>query len=90
MDFIKTSEAFSVLPLVEKYHNLLVLHSLTKFYAIPGLRLGFAATDHEVLDPLYAAKDIWNVNSLAPKRQVWLHSMTKNTKDAVALIRAQK
>ena len=65
MDFIKTSEAFSVLPLVEKYHNLLVLHSLTKFYAIPGLRLGFAATDHEVLDPLYAAKDIWNVNSLA-------------------------
>lgn len=65
MDFIKTSEAFSVLPLVEKYHNLLVLHSLTKFYAIPGLRLGFAATDHEVLDPLYASKDIWNVNSLA-------------------------
>ncbi len=65
MDFIKTSEAFSVLPLVEKYHNLLVLHSLTKFYAIPGLRLGFAATDHEVLDPLYEAKDPWNVNSLA-------------------------
>lgn len=65
MDFIKTSEAFSVLPLVEKYHNLLVLHSLTKFYALPGLRLGFAATDHEVLDPLYRAKDPWNVNSLA-------------------------
>lgn len=65
IDFIKTSEAFSVLPLVEKYHNLLVLHSLTKFYAIPGLRLGFAVTDHEVLDPLYNAKDIWNVNSLA-------------------------
>lgn len=65
MDFIKTSEAFSVLPLVNKYHNLLVLHSLTKFYAIPGLRLGFAATQHEVLDPLYTAKDPWNVNSLA-------------------------
>ncbi len=65
MDFIKNSEVFSVLPLVEKYHNLLVLHSLTKFYAIPGLRLGFAATDHEVLHPLYAAKDPWNVNSLA-------------------------
>ena len=65
MDFIKTSEAFSALPLVNKYHNLLVLHSLTKFYAIPGLRLGFAATQHEVLDPLYQAKDPWNVNSLA-------------------------
>ncbi len=65
MDFIKTNEQFSVLPLVKKYHNLFVLHSLTKFYAIPGLRLGFAATDHEVLDPLYLAKDPWNVNSLA-------------------------
>ena len=65
MDFIKTSEAFSALPLVKKYHNLLVLHSLTKFYAIPGLRLGFAATQKEVLEPLYQAKDPWNVNSLA-------------------------
>ena len=54
-----------MLPLVEKYHNLFVLHSLTKFYALPGLRLGFAATDHEVLDPLYQAKDPWNVNALA-------------------------
>ena len=65
MDFIKTSEAFSALPLVKKYHNLFVLHSLTKFYAIPGLRLGFAATQKEVLKPLYQAKDPWNVNSLA-------------------------
>ena len=65
MDFIKTKEAFSSLPLVEKYHNLLVLQSMTKFYAIPGLRLGFAATDREVLDPMYRGKDPWNVNSLA-------------------------
>ena len=56
MDFIKTSEAFSVLPLVEKYHNLFVLHSLTKFYALPGLRLGFAATDHEVFRPTLSGK----------------------------------
>lgn len=65
MDFIKNKEEFSVLPLVNKCHNLLVLTSLTKFYAIAGLRLGFAAADKEVIEHLHKGKDPWNVNILA-------------------------
>lgn len=67
MEFIRSEDKFSVLDLVPRYHNLMVLRSMTKFYALPGLRLGFAVADEEVLVPLYRAKDPWNVNTLAQK-----------------------
>lgn len=66
MDFIGKSEEFSVNQLLKTSHNLFVLHSLTKFFALPGLRLGFAACpDQEVIRRMYLNKDPWNVNSLA-------------------------
>ncbi|WP_425060755.1 Threonine-phosphate decarboxylase [Sporomusa carbonis] len=65
MDFIVGDQAYTCRPLLKQYNNLVVLHSLTKFYAIPGLRLGFALCAPELADRLHAAKDPWNVNLLA-------------------------
>lgn len=65
MDFIIGDGAYTCRPLLKKYANLVIIHSLTKFYAIPGLRLGFALTQPELTVKLHAAKDPWNVNSLA-------------------------
>ncbi|TCS81975.1 threonine-phosphate decarboxylase CobD [Pectinatus cerevisiiphilus] len=66
MDFISDNEKFSVNPLLKTCHNLLIVHSLTKFFALPGLRLGFAACpDKEVIKRMYLSKDPWNVNCLA-------------------------
>lgn len=56
---------YSVKPLLQQYPNLYVLHSLTKFYAIPGLRLGFMAGPVEWISRIKGAKDPWNVNTLA-------------------------
>ncbi|MPN19361.1 Threonine-phosphate decarboxylase [bioreactor metagenome] len=38
---------------------------MTKFYAIPGLRLGFTLSSPYIANLLHAAKDPWNVNTLA-------------------------
>lgn len=65
MDFIIAGEEYTCRPLLKKYDNLVILHSLTKFYAIPGLRLGFALTHPQLTATLHAAKDPWNVNSIA-------------------------
>ena len=43
------------------------VQSLTKIFAIPGLRLGFAVAEKNLAEKLNAAKDIWNVNFLAQK-----------------------
>ena len=48
-----------------------VLRSLTKFYAIPGLRLGFMAGDAALIQELTAKKDTWNVNFLAQQAGLW-------------------
>jgi len=45
--------------------NLLVFRSLTKFYAIPGLRLGFAAASPGLADALRRHLVPWSVNALA-------------------------
>lgn len=45
--------------------NLIVIRSLTKFYAIPGLRLGFAVASPEIAELLRQHVMPWAVNSLA-------------------------
>lgn len=45
--------------------NLFVLHSLTKFYAVPGLRLGLGYGSATVCAALAALLPDWSVNALA-------------------------
>ena len=45
--------------------NLVVLRSFTKFYAIPGLRLGAVVADREIIRRLRDIAPPWSVNSLA-------------------------
>lgn len=65
LDFLPDDSAYSCRPLLASYPHLFILHSLTKFYALPGLRLGFALTDPALTARLCAGKDPWNVNCLA-------------------------
>lgn len=65
IDFVIDSARYTMRHLVKSYDNLIVLHSLTKFYAIPGLRLGFAIAPTKLIRQLERGKDPWNVNTLA-------------------------
>ena len=65
MDFRADFDEFTVRSFVGRYDNLLVVQSLTKFFAIPGLRLGFAVAPPSLAEKLEAAKDPWNTNLLA-------------------------
>ncbi|MBW2284325.1 MAG: pyridoxal phosphate-dependent class II aminotransferase [Deltaproteobacteria bacterium] len=47
--------------------NILVVHSLTKFYALAGLRLGGVFGDKGVIDRLRFAKEPWTVNGVADR-----------------------
>lgn len=65
LDFLPDDSEFTCRPLLKKYKNLIIIHSLTKFYAIPGLRLGFALANPELTAKMHNSKDPWNVNTLA-------------------------
>ena len=65
MDFLPPEQSESLLGLVEKYPNLIILRSLTKFYSLPGLRLGYAIGHPHYLQRWQAWRDPWPVNILA-------------------------
>jgi L-threonine-O-3-phosphate decarboxylase len=45
--------------------NMLVLRSMTKAYALAGLRLGYAVGSPDILEALRRARPPWSVNALA-------------------------
>ncbi|MEH2089229.1 threonine-phosphate decarboxylase CobD [Nostoc sp.] len=65
MDFVPPNEEQSLIPVVQEYPNLVVLRSLTKFYSLPGLRLGYAIAHPDCLVKWQLWRDPWPVNTLA-------------------------
>lgn len=52
--------------------NLFILHSLSKTYGIPGLRLGYVTADPSLIDLLRPLRQPWSVNALAIEAGVFL------------------
>ncbi|MFN5515779.1 MAG: threonine-phosphate decarboxylase CobD [Cyanobacteriota bacterium] len=65
MDFLPPPEQESLLPELPNFSNLIILRSLTKFYALAGLRLGFASAAPQVLAQWQSWRDPWPVGILA-------------------------
>lgn len=65
MDFLPPDQQQSLEALVPDYPNLVILRSLTKFYSLPGLRLGYAIAHPERLQRWQQWRDPWPVNVLA-------------------------
>lgn len=65
MDFLPPEQEQSVISLVKQFPNLIVLRSLTKFYSLPGLRIGYAIASPAILQKWQKFRDPWSVNALA-------------------------
>ena len=63
--FIDYCQEQSVVSLLKEHPHMVVLRSLTKFYAMPGLRIGYALGASKVVDLLKERQPPWSVNSLA-------------------------
>lgn len=66
VEFVKKVEAVTALPLVKDYNNLLVLRGVSKFFAAPGLRLGYGCTSNaKLLRYINKHGNPWSINSIA-------------------------
>ena len=65
IDFVDDNKRYSMAKYVNEYNNLFVLRSLTKFYGLAGLRIGFGIGSPELVKILNAIKMPWSVNSIA-------------------------
>lgn len=66
VEFVSNENKVSAISLSPAYDNLIVLRGISKFFASPGLRLGYAITSSEyLLTEIKEHKNPWTINSLA-------------------------
>lgn len=65
LDFMPQGRSFSLCQRAHDSENLAVLYSLTKFFALPGLRLGALVTSSDNVRSMEELRDPWSVNHLA-------------------------
>jgi histidinol-phosphate aminotransferase len=55
----------NALPLLARYPNLVIVRTLSKAYALAGIRVGYALAHAEIIDLLDRVRDSYNVNRLS-------------------------
>ncbi|MGD9131762.1 MAG: threonine-phosphate decarboxylase CobD [Candidatus Bathyarchaeota archaeon] len=65
VDFVDDSKRYSMADYVNEYNNLFVLRSLTKFFGLAGVRIGFGVGSPDLVNVMKRVIMPWSVNSLA-------------------------
>jgi histidinol-phosphate aminotransferase len=64
VDFAE-SEGASMLPLVRRFPNLVVLRTFSKSFSLAGMRIGLAFASEELISGMMKVKDSYNLNRLS-------------------------
>lgn len=66
VEFTEDPDEVTAIPLTEFYNNIIILRGISKFFAAPGLRLGYAICgNHDLQKEIDRKKNPWSINSLA-------------------------
>ena len=65
IDFVDDTKRYSMAEYVNDYNNLFVLRSLTKFFGLAGVRIGYGIGSPELVSAMNNVKMPWSINSLA-------------------------
>lgn len=63
IDFI--DESLSFIPKIKDFPHVIVVRSMTKMYAIPGIRLGYVVANPTIISGIKTVAPHWNVNGIA-------------------------
>ncbi|MGG7144512.1 threonine-phosphate decarboxylase CobD [Clostridium nigeriense] len=68
LDFVRDGESYSVINLLKEYNNIFIIKSMTKLFAIPGIRIGYGMCENkEIINKMELVSVPWNINILAEK-----------------------
>lgn len=90
LDFREDREVYTMRHLTKRYPHLFVVQSMTKFFALPGLRLGFGIAEPKLCRRLEDGKDVWNVNFLAQMAGIAALSDKEYQEAARSFVRSEK
>lgn len=66
MEFVEDENEYSLVKYIESNKNIFIIKAVTKFFGMPGLRLGYGITSNtNIMDKIYEYKEPWTINSFA-------------------------
>jgi threonine-phosphate decarboxylase len=66
VEFADNPEEINSIPLTYYYNNVIILRGISKFFAAPGLRLGYSISGNlDLIKEINKRKNPWTINSLA-------------------------
>ena len=87
VEFAPDINAVTAVPLTREFTNLMVLRGVSKFYAAPGMRLGYGITgNREFLAKMKEKQTPWSLNSLgafAGKKMLLDHDYFRRTRELI-------
>lgn len=81
IEYVDKERACSLLNAVPEQPNWIILRSLTKFHAVPGVRLGYVVAGTDMATRLRAELPAWTVNTFALAAACAVFSDTQETAD---------
>ncbi len=91
IEFVEHIEQASAVGLTSYYNNIIILRGTSKFFATPGLRLGYAICGNEdLVQAINQKKDPWTINSLAAYAGEVMFSDTEYIESTRALIASER
>jgi len=66
IEFTKEYDSITAVPYLSDFDNFIILRGISKFFASPGLRLGYGLTGNKpLIEKINETKNPWTINSLA-------------------------
>lgn len=91
VEFAETMEEITSVPLTHYYNNIIILRGTSKFFASPGLRLGYAVTgNRDLIKSIRMRQNPWTINSLAVIAGELMFSDRAYIKETKALISSER
>ena len=66
VDFVDPKESYNCVPLIDSHENILILRTLSKGYALAGLRFGYGISNKSLANPImFKTRDSYNTDYLS-------------------------
>ena len=90
IDFLPPETQITLLEDLKRWKQVILVRSMTKFYAIPGLRLGYMVADPTLIVKLKAKQVTWSVNQMALMAGEAVLNEKEYEEATIALIQEQR
>src|SRR3989338_5276514 len=90
IEFVPDFKKISFVLEAVKRKNLIILRSLTKFFAIPGLRLGYMVSNVDIIKRVKDYQEPWRVNSIADAVGCEILKETDYIDESLSLIKRER